>query len=63
MPRLLSAALIAATITASPALSGNLSDPVLEQELIIAEAQNDSAKVDMLMVALTLAMVIAWLGN
>lgn len=63
MSRLLSGAVIAATIAATPALSGKLSDPVLEQDLIIAEAENDTAQIDTLLVALTLALVMVSLGN
>ncbi len=63
MSRLFAGAVVAATIAATPALSGKLSDPVLEQDLIIAEAENDTAQIDTLLVALTLALVMVSLGN
>lgn len=63
MPNLPKSIILAAMLSASPALSGNLDDPVLEQDLIIAEAENDIVKVDLLMISLTLAIVFSVLGR
>lgn len=50
-------------LAASPALAGSLSDPVVTPDVIVAEAEADSANTDGLILTIWLATLLAAAGG
>ena len=63
MKQIIAASTFAMIVTTSSAHSGALSDPILEQDLIVAEAENSSAKQDVLILTVTLMTLAALAGG
>jgi len=53
----------ATTLAASPVLGGALSEPVVEPEVIIADATDSSQDVGQLIIPLMLIMIIVGVGS
>ena len=64
MIKLIVAAAFASLVLIEPAIAGNLSDPVLDQQIVMDAAVEDStAKVDILMITLLYVFFIAAAGG
>ncbi|WP_371224492.1 hypothetical protein [Roseovarius sp. 2305UL8-3] len=63
MKQLLAASCLATAIATAPVSAGSLDDPVVEADLVIAEAERDSAKEDGLIVMVALMLLAATAGG
>jgi len=63
LKKIIAASCLAAAIVTSPVSAGGLADPVIEADLVIAEAERDSSKEDGLIVALALMLLAATAGG
>ncbi len=64
MTKLIAAAAFASLLLVEPAFAGNLSDPVLDQQIVMDAAVEDStAKIDILMITLLAVFTMAIAGG
>jgi hypothetical protein len=62
--KIIAAAAFASLVLIEPAVAGNLSDPVLDQQIVMDAAVEDStAKIDILMITLIYVFTMAIAGG